>query len=166
MRPFTSILILLLTGLSSQGQKTPEIKSMITSADTIFLVSHEQTDGIIIVNEKTGKKSEPKKVVFNGRPNRKVITQSVILPDTARQTLLKIMTKQSTDKTVESCNSFVPFHSLLLIKDGKTSLIDISFGCNTFVMVTKKLSTTPIYFGKDNMRQLELFFKNNGISVD
>lgn len=166
MKLLTLILLSLLIGTLLKGQSISHIKSMITSADTILLVSHQQTDGFRIVNKKTGKKSEPKKVVFNSRPNTKIITQSQILPDTARQTLLKIITKQNTDRVVETCNSFVPFHAVLIIKGGKTSFIDIDFGCNTFVIVTNKSSTTPIYFGKDNMKVLELFFKNNRISID
>src|SRR5659263_172139 len=99
MRHFTSILILLLTGLMSKGQSISELKSMMLSADTILLVSHEQNDGVVIFNEKNGKKLEPKKVVVNGRPNAGIITKSVILSDTARQTLIQLITRQNTDKT-------------------------------------------------------------------
>jgi hypothetical protein len=166
MRHFTSILILLLTGLMSKGQSISELKSMMLSADTILLVSHEQADGVVIFNEKNGKKLEPKKVVVNGRPNAGIITKSVILSDTARQTLIQLITRQNTDKTIETCNCFIPFHSVLLIKGGKTSFVDICFGCNTFVIATKKSSTEPIYFGKDNMKELEIFFKDNGIVVE
>jgi hypothetical protein len=54
MRHFMSILVLLLTGMTSKGQRVSELKSVILSADTIFLVSHKQTDCIVIVDKKTG----------------------------------------------------------------------------------------------------------------
>jgi hypothetical protein len=164
MKHLTFIFILLLTGLTSNAQNIPDLKSMIISADTILLVSHEQTD-YIIVDEKTGKESEPAKVMINGRPNKKVITESVILSESARQTLLKLFDRKNADRTIETCNSFVPLHSILLLKEGKGCFVDISFGCNNFVVVTKNSSTNPIYFGKENTRNLEIFFKRNGILI-
>jgi hypothetical protein len=142
------------------------LKSIINSADTILLVGHKQTDGFIIKDDETGKISQPLKVVEHGRPNSDVITNLIVLPDSVKNRLLQLIIRKNTDKIIETCNCFIPLYSALFIKNGCTSYIDICFGCNTFIISVGKKRSFPIYLGKENMRDLKLFFNEMGIPTE
>jgi hypothetical protein len=167
MRHSILILSLLLTTyFIAAGQNISSLKSLIQCADTVLLVSHKQTNGVIIVKEEAGEKSEPDKVVMHDRPNFDIIIKSQKLPDTLKQKLIEILTQPNSDTTIETCNCFIPFHSILLIKNGKTSFVDICFECNTFIIQLRNKQTAPIYLDKKTMSRLSKFFEDNGIAVD
>ena len=140
------------------------LERKIASADSIWLVSHKQTDGIAILDTITNKKSFLKKVVHNGMPNLDVITQSTTLPDALRKKLVSIFQISIKDKTIKTCQ-FIPFHSILIFKDGKTDFLEISFACNSFLNFSGQVSELE-YMGIKQKKALEEFFKRQGLIVD
>lgn len=171
VKRYLTILILSLTikNLSSQNllrKDFVDLKLAIQNADSIFLVSHDQTDAIIIVDEQTGKKSLPQKVVVKGNLNNKIIHQKRNFPDSLKGTLINLLTKPVADRKIETCRTFIPFHSIILFRKGIASFIDVSHGCNLFSFETVKKSLGPYYIDKIKGEELIALFIKVGIDFD
>ena len=165
MRSYATILVLLLFYTSNCfGQNLQLLAKKVISADSIWLVSHKQTDGIAILDTITNKKSYPEKVVHNGTPNFDVIIQSMVLPDSFRKNLVSILEIPNTDTIIETCQ-FIPFHSILIFKDGKIDFLDVCFACNSY-FISDDPDSENIYMGIQLRKSLELFFKSQGINLE
>lgn len=165
MKPYFLISVLfLLISLKSAGQKAVSLEQEIMSADTILVVRHKRTDGEIIIDKQTGKRQWPDKVVLNGRPNFTVITETKLLPFSYRQQLVEILMKPDQDKRVETCQTFIPFHAIVIIKDGKAGFIDISFACNSYMYSDQSASLELM--DKEKCKSLKKVFTIVGISIE
>jgi hypothetical protein len=167
MKATIIILFVLIHSLQTAvGQNQLSIESEIITADTILLVRHIQTDGIMIVDSVTGKKSFPDRVVLNGRPNIKVISQMKILPGSSKKELAMILQTQNYDKKVKTCMNFIPIHAILIIKGSRTESIDISFACSSYMASNSMGGSVPEYMGNQRKQKLEDFFKKQGFVTD
>lgn len=143
-----------------------DLKTSIQNADSIILVSHEQTEGITIVDEQTGEKNFPPKVVVKGILNNKIIHQRQNLPDSLKRRLIDLLTKPVTDSRIETCRTFIPFHAIILFKKGIASFIDVSPGCNLFSYKTTQKRLGPYYIDKTKGEELIILFNKVGIDFD
>ncbi len=155
--------IFILTQLNLIGQvKSNKVKEAILNADTVLLVSHNLTEQKIVEDKPGGgvRKSPP--IVLRGRPNKKIIHETVLLNSGLKNQLISILTQPNNDGEMKAMQCFLPHHSILLIKGGKTSFIEICFACQNLV-TSNEIGTSDINYPKIMWKQLETFFKSQGI---
>lgn len=156
--------LFLFSQFASVGQvKSKTITDAIIAADTVLLVSHNLTEQRL-VQDKVGpglsiKKSPP--IVFKGRPNKKIIHETVLINKTLKVRLISILSQPNTDRELKNIQCFLPHHSILLIKNGSTSSIQLSFMCEN-LLPSKGIEHSGNY-PKVMWKQLESFFTSLGI---
>lgn len=132
MRRFSIIIFFVLTvPLIAFTQKDNWLSVKMKKADTVLLVSHEVTAGIVIVDS-AGNHLPLPKLIVSGRPNYAIIKEQQIITGTKLDTLVKILERPFQDRTIETGKCFMPHHAVIIIKNGKISYIDICFGCLGF----------------------------------
>ncbi|MEO6233326.1 MAG: hypothetical protein ABJB11_18625 [Ferruginibacter sp.] len=133
MKHFATIIILVLfNSLLTSAQRGEElIKNKIEQADSILLVSHEDTQGISLVND-LGKSIPLPKLIVSNKPNYKIFKESHLLSNQEKDTLIRILQRPFKDREIVIGKCFVPHHTIFIFKNGKTSYIDICFECLGF----------------------------------
>jgi len=138
---------------------------MFLSADTVYLVRHEPTGGIGLVDKETGKKLPLSPLLVKGKPNYSIWRQSKILQDTALRRLAKILSRpyRSKSHVVETCNCIpMPLHTIFIVKGGKTSFITVAF----FGLGIKSSKNVPLeYFDERKWNELDDFITQQGITI-
>ena len=155
--------IFILTQFNLIGQiKSNTVKEAILKADTVLLVSHNLTEQRIVEDKIGGgvRKSPP--IVLRGRPNKKIIRETVLLNGVLKNQLISILTQPNNEGEINSMRCFLPHHSILLIKNGKTSFIEICFACQN-LLASKGVGISDINSPKVMWTQLETFFSSQGI---
>jgi hypothetical protein len=129
MRTYTIILLLILAiPLSAFTQQITWLRDRLKNADTVLLVSHEDTQGVVIMDS-TGKRKLRQKLLVAGRPNHSIIKEQNVLTGADLDTLIKILARPYSDRQYETSKCFMPHHAIFIIRQGKTSFIEICFGC-------------------------------------
>jgi hypothetical protein len=126
-----SIFLAGITGIThGQGRKT--WTNVLLSADSVFLISH------VITLE--GPKQPPPKMddsvptvftphlLINGSLNNSVVVKKHILMQQERRQLAGILNSRF-DKISIIKDCYEPHHSVIIVKNGKTSYMDICFQC-------------------------------------
>jgi hypothetical protein len=164
MRLFTIISIFILTiPQTAVAQKDSWLKTKIKNADTVLLVSHEVTAGIAIVDS-TGKQIPLPKLLIAGKPNHSIIKEQRVLSGTQLDTFIKIFARPFQSRTIEEGKCFMPHHAVFIIKDGRTSYVDICFGCQRFE--TSKDMQQLYVFDNRKWRELEDLFVKLGFKYE
>jgi len=147
----------LLKSLMSYSQSGESLlKSKLQNADTVLLVSHEETNGVKLVDENTGKEIPLPKLVVSGKPNNKIIIERQVVKDKQLDTLIQILARPFQDTTITTSKCFIPHHAIFIIKNGKISYLDICFHCRGF-QASKDLE--KVYsFDDRKWSELESFF--------
>ena len=95
------IFVILLLSISASGQKSlANLKARMLNADSIVLVSHELTAGIVIVDKVTKKEILLPKLVNGSKRNEKIIHEAMVLNDGERTKLSSIITKPFEDSVI------------------------------------------------------------------
>lgn len=165
----TFVLLIVIKSVTGQyllKKEFVDLKRSIQNADSIILVSHEQTEGISIIDKKSRGKTSADKIIVRGVLNDKIIHQKQNFPDSLRRMLIDLLTKPVTDKRIETCRSFIPFHAIILFNKGIASFIDVSPGCNLFSYETMKKRSGPYYIDKAKGEELSNLFNKVGITFD
>jgi len=132
MRLLTIISIFILAlPLTAFTQKDTWLRAKLENADTVLLVSHEVTAGIAIVDS-TGKHIPLPKLLIGGKPNYSIIKEQQVLSGAQLDTFIRIFARPFQSRSIEMANCFIPHHAVFVIKNGKTSYVDICFGCQRF----------------------------------
>ena len=163
MKTIISISVFLTLTFNLLGQSTKQFEKFLKS-DSIIIVSHEATDGVLIVNDSTGKRIKPPQLLISGKLNDKIVKERKKLDSLNTSRLIKILKRPFEDKTIEEGNCFIPHHSVLFYKKGKLSYVEICFGCRGFI--TSKDLEFIDSFDKRKWRQMEVFFKSIGITYE
>jgi len=151
--------------LSSLSQENDNwLAKKIKGADTVLLTSHNATAGVRIISDSTGNDLQLPKLTIAGRPNYSITKEQQIISGAQLDTLVKILDRPFEDKTVEMGKCFIPHHAIFLIKNGKTSYIDICFGCRGYDS-SKDLNKLNA-FDKRKWTELEDFFRRLGFKYD
>jgi hypothetical protein len=145
------------------GQSLKQLDKFLKS-DSIVIVSHEATDGVMIVNDSTGKRVKPPQLLISDKLNDMIVKERKKLDSLNTGKLIKILKEPFEDKTIEEGNCFIPHHAILFYKKGKLSYIDICFGCRGFI--TSKDLEFIDGFDKKKWRQMEAFLKSLGITYE
>lgn len=157
----SGIFILLQFNLFAQI-KSSTVKQAILSADTVLLVSHNLTQQKIIKDKVGGGIIKSPSIVVRHRPNKKIIHETILLKDNLKEQLIKILIQPNIDTEIKSMKCFLPHHAILLIKNGKTSYIEICFACQNLI-ASKGIGISDINYPKAMWTQLETFFLSLGI---
>ncbi len=165
MRLFISIILssfFIFSHLSLSGQIISKtVKDAILISDSVLLVSHNLTEQKIVQDEIVKIRKSPP-IVLNGRPNKKIIHESVLLTAYLKNQLISILTQPNHDSERNLIKCFLPHHSILLIKNGKTSYIEICFECER-LLASQGIGLSDINYPKLMCKQLETFFSSLGI---
>jgi len=163
MKTIISISVFLTLTFNLFAQSTKQLERFL-KLDSIIIVSHEATDGVLIVNDSTGKRIKPPQLLISGKLNDTIIKERKKLDSLNTSKLIKILKRPFEDKTIEEGNCFIPHHSVLFYKKGKLSYVEICFGCRGFI--TSKDLEFIDGFDKKMWRQMEDFFKSIGIAYE
>lgn len=132
MRLLTIISFFILSlPLTAFAQKDTWLRTKLKNADSVLLVSHEATAGIAIVDS-TGKHIPLPKLLVGGKPNYSIIKEQRVLSAAKLDTFIKIFARPFQSRTIEMAKCFIPHHAIFIIKNGRTSYVDICFGCQRF----------------------------------
>ncbi len=133
MRHFAIITIFILFNSLVTSAQTGEelVKNKIQQADSILLVSHEDTQGITLVDD-SGKEISLPNLIIGHKPNYKIFKERLLINNQEKDTLIKILQRPFNDSEVEVGKCFMPHHTIFIFKNGKTSYIDICFTCLGF----------------------------------
>lgn len=133
MRPLLIILFFTLTtpltALAQQGNDW--LRAKLKNADTVLVVSHDVTAGIGLADS-AGNHIPLPKLLVGGKPNYAIIRERQQLAGAQLDTFIKIFARPFQDKGIEMAKCFMPHHAIFIIKSGKTSWVDICFGCRRF----------------------------------
>lgn len=155
--------IFILSQLNLLGQvKSKTVKDAILKADTILIVSHNLTEQRIMEDKNGGRVRISPPIVLRGRPNKKIIHETVLLDENLKKELIRILTQPNNDGETKSMQCFLPHHSILLIKGGKTSYIELCFACQN-LSASSGIGITDIKYPTIMWTQLESFFKSQNI---
>jgi hypothetical protein len=100
------------------------------NADSVLLVSHQDTEGIVIVDD-AGNRIPLPKLIIKGKPNCKIIKERQIISGKQLDELIQILNRPiKSEIDVGKC--YMPHHSIFLFKNGKLSYIDLCFSCRGF----------------------------------
>jgi hypothetical protein len=160
---FTTISFFLFLGFihtNAQGGLR-RLKSKLLSADSVIIVSHENTAAGNIIDEKTGDTISGKLLV-NGRPNERIIHEKVTLHDSATRKLSRIMARHFQDSVSQVGRCFIPHHAVILFKKGKASFVDLCFGCHS-IEATKNIKVTSNDFDSRKWKELIAFYRQHNI---
>ena len=125
MRPLLIIVFLILTGSTKTfSQKLNWLNTKLQDADTVLLVSHEATAGVVV--------GDSPKLIIARKPNYKIVKEQQILAGDKLGALIKILARPFQDTVIEMGKCFIPHHAIFIMRNGKTSYIDICFGCRRF----------------------------------
>jgi len=161
------IFIALITPLItfSQNEKGIWLTNKFKSADTILLVSHKPNAGFTDqFSDKNGKQIMLPKLIIAGKPNRKIITEQKVISGKEIDELIGILARPFKDSISSQGGCFTPHQAIFIIKNGKTSYIDICFHCGSYE-TSKDLSGIPP-FDMRRWKELKGYFIRHGFKYE
>jgi hypothetical protein len=127
MKSLFSILFLLAPFFCISQNNESWLSLKFKNADSVLLVSHEDTEGITIVDD-AGNRIPLPKLIIKGRPNYKIIKERQIVSGKQLDELIQIL-----DRPIKSGfdggKCFIPHQSIFLFKNGRLSYIEVCFLC-------------------------------------
>jgi hypothetical protein len=154
------------------------LKSKISAADSVVLISHTITDEHApkvvpdwdvrdtSINLKKWEVLHPAapKFLVNGKLNKQIIIESASLNDSGKLNLSSILLRQVNLKHWAPAKCDIPQHSVILYKGNHQSFIDICFGCKR-IHPSKDIAFDEINMDEKKWEALLAFFKSNGIKT-
>ena len=134
-----------------------KLQHLLLNADSVLIVSHEDTASIIESSDGTVSMDS---LLLNGKLNTSIIKEQAVLDKKKLTRLSRLLTAKMTRFLEQSAGCFMPHHSIVLIKKGKYSYIEICFQCH-------RLRTSPdIDFFENDLNdrkrnKLKQFFLDN-----
>ncbi len=159
---FILLFIIECCSVNGQTRKSQYLEKIILSADTVLIISHDNT-GIIMRDDETGRDITPK-LVMNGKLNYGIMNEKKVLNDSLRKQLSKVLLLKNQSSKIVMNKCYMPQHAILIIKDSRLSYIDICFGCLKYE-VSDDLSFFDIPFDINKWNELYQFFIQNGMEA-
>jgi hypothetical protein len=164
MKYLASTTLLLSLGCSTvSAQRSEWLITKVNAADTVILASHKGTAGDVEVDSLGNELPFPKLLVA-GKPNYKIVIERHTIVGPQRAVLGRILARSFQDAAVVTARCFSPHHAVFIIKNGKTSYLDICFGCRRYDS-SKDLARLSDF---DNRKWTELkhYFKKLGFQYE
>lgn len=148
--------------LCTYGQnKLDKLVQSIDSADSVWIVSHSETFGVVIVDEKGNRISRP--LVENRKLNNKAIKERYLLNHSETKELSSILGRPKKDLKIEMAKCFIPFHAIIWKTKGKYLWIELAFDCRR-LETCKEISIDESDFDDRKWNELTEFFKQKGLT--
>lgn len=148
----------------SFGQNRLELfVQSIKSADSVWIVSHSETVGVVITDEQGNRISRP--LVENGKLNNRAIKERYLINNSEIESLSIILGRPKKDMKIEMAKCFIPFHALIWKSKEQLLWMEIAFAC-TRVESCKEFPISESDFDKRKWNELTEFFKQKGISYN
>ena len=164
MRHFILINFLFTICLFASGQsRLDKLTQSLKTADSVWIISHSETVGVTVVDEKGNRISRP--LVENGKLNVKAIKERFLLSRSDVKTLATILGRPKKDLKIEMARCFIPFHAVIWKSKGKLLWIEIAFGCHRLDS-SKEVSIGEDDFDERKWNELFDFYKQKGISYN
>jgi hypothetical protein len=120
-----------LTAISQQS-KSARLSKKFKNADSIILLSHALVEGSTDeVIGRNGKRVSLPSLFIDGKLNRQVVKQQVLLTGRQVDTLVSILAARSKAVTSQG-GCFTPHHAIIISSKTETSYIDLCFHCLSF----------------------------------
>ncbi|TCJ16203.1 hypothetical protein EPD60_07600 [Flaviaesturariibacter flavus] len=153
-----------LTALNAAfGQAHSSLESMILQADRVLLISHDDVFvGVrkeAVPGEHNNSKPLPALVV-NGRLNRSVVKQQKALPKSALEGLIEAFKLPREGYRYTPAKCFEPHHSLVLLRNGQASYVDLCFQCRQ-LSASQDLSGEELLF---SWEKVAAYFRKHGLT--
>ena len=159
MKSLLPILFLLSSSLCISQNAASWLNAKFKNADSILFVSHDDTQGVAIIDS-AGNKIPLPELIINKNPNYKIIKERQIISGQQLDTLIHILDRPFRSKTVEGSECYMPHHTIYIFKNGELSYIDLCFWCRGF---ETSEDLNKIYkFDNRKWKELENFFKRLG----
>ncbi len=152
-----SILFLIVPLFGFSQIKEIKLRSKFMGADSVVLVSHDDTQGVAIVDS-LGNNIPLPKLIIGAKPNYAIIKERKVLNSKQIDTLIRILARPFSDKRIETYKCYMPHHSIFIFKNGKISFIDLCFWCHGFE-TSSDLNKFFYAFDNQKWEELESFFK-------
>ena len=152
--------VFLLISLSAVAQNNlSNIRTILTEADSVIIVSHES---LIVPEKPIGSPAEKaKEIIINGNPNYSIILNSYKLDHRSVDSLVLILTKKIDGDFVKMA-CFDPHNTIYSFKKGVVSYLDICFGCHQ-ISGSKDIKPGDIELTNETWVEMESFFAKRGV---
>lgn len=167
MRTFTIIIsfCFLFSSDTFSQSKWKSLKSKLANADTVLIISHFATDGIDLIDKESGRSLPIPKLIIDERPNKDIIQEIKTIKGKQLDTLIKILTRSFSYKNITGhAGCFEPHHAVIIIKNGKSSFIDVCFTCREYE--TSEDMKLKDLFDNIKWEKLKIFFKQQGFKYE
>ncbi|GAA4504729.1 hypothetical protein GCM10023172_31470 [Hymenobacter ginsengisoli] len=157
------IALLWLTCSTAPIQKADWLIAKINAADTVILASHKGTAGDVEVDAHDNELPFPK-LIIAGKPNYKILIEHQTITGAQRTVLGQILARPFQDAASVTAHCFSPHHAVFIIKNGRTSYLDICFDCHGYTS-SKDLARLGDF---DTRKWIELkqYFKKLGFRYE
>lgn len=130
-------------------------------ADTIVLVSHELVVGSSDVQvDSLGNIIPFPPLIVDDRPNAAIIIEKVIINGNHRKKLISILNRPFRGLS-EAQSCMRTHHAIFLIKNGRTSYINLCFECGSYEKSEDLSGIQP--FDQRRWKELRRFFRDLGL---
>jgi hypothetical protein len=143
--------------------KLDKLVQALQTADSVWIISHSETVGVVFLDDKGNKISHP--LVENGKLNNNVIKERYLLNASDTKQLSNILARPRKDLKVEMAKCFIPFHAIIWKSKGKLFWIEIAFGCRR-LEASEEISISEFDFDERKWNELLTFYKQKGLSYD
>ncbi len=134
-----------------------KLKLQLQDADSILLVSHEQTYGPVY-NKKGRIHDEAKKLVENNIINKAVIKKTILIEGKEKEALINILTQAVKGEKIESAKCFDPHHAFIVISKKDIAYIECCFDCGG--VSTDKLDISSSDFDNEKWDKLYTYINS------
>lgn len=147
-------------GVFGQGiqDKYSKIKSELLGADSVFIISHEDTGGFI--ENSDGSASPVHPLILANRFNDSIIHEKLLLKRKSVKELCKILAIEKDRFREFSAGCFKPHHSIVIVDRGHYSCIEICFECGR-VKAPEGFDFSEVDMGDRKWKKLIQFFKRS-----
>ncbi|HEV3413404.1 MAG TPA: hypothetical protein VG101_13060 [Puia sp.] len=131
MKSIFPILFLLIPSFCFSQENESWLSLKFKNADSVLLISHEDTQGVAIVDD-AGNRIPLPELIIKGKPNYEIIKERQIISGKRLDRLVQILNRPLENRIIEVGKCFIPHHTIFLFKNGKLSYIDVCFWCRGF----------------------------------
>jgi hypothetical protein len=164
MSRFITISFLFSICLSTYGQnKQEKLVQSLKTADSIWIVSHTETVGVVIRDDTGNKISRP--LVENGKLDNSAIKERYLLNGSDTKQLSSILGRPKKGLKVEMAKCFIPFHAIVWKSKDKLFWLEIAFGCRR-LEASEEISISEFDFDERKWNELLAFYKQKGLSYN
>jgi hypothetical protein len=136
---------------STNSNRFKKFELQLQSADSILLVSHEQTYGPVF-SKKDSSYKEANRIVEDGILNKKVINKTILIDGNEKKTLINILTQKIKGEPIDLAACFDPHHALIVISAKDISYIEFCFICGG--VATDKIEISSADFDKEKWNRV------------